>query len=153
MEADIQHLLDTELVACGAELADRNSAGLRHVLGQHAPLTTSKVTNRRQPPWRTDSVRTAKRELRQAERKWRSSGLTVYKELYSTKLIACTASVGKAKRQYYNDVICNCPSKQLQNVTNQLLGKIKKRPLYPTVSPPMICLIHCVSFSRAMLNK
>ena len=128
MEADIQHLLDTELADCtDTELADRYSAGLCWVLDQYAPLTSRKVANRPSAPWRTDSVRTAKRELRQAERKWRSSGLTVYKELYSSKLIAYTASVHKAKRQYYNDVICNCPSsKQLYNVTNQLLGRTKK---------------------------
>ena len=72
---------------------------------------------------------TAKMELRRTERKWRSSGLTVYKELYSTKQIAYTASVRKAKRKYYNDVICNCPSKQLYNVTNQLLGRTKKSSL------------------------
>ena len=131
MEADIQHLLDTELADCtDIELADRYSAGLRRVLDQHAPLTSRKVANRPSAPWRTDSVRTAKRELRQAERKWRSSGLTVYKELYSTKLIAYTASVRKAKRQHYNDVICNCPSsKQLYNVTNHLLGRSKKSSL------------------------
>ena len=131
MEADIQHLLDTELADCtDTKLSDRYSAGLRRVLDQHAPLTSSKVANRPSAPWRTDSVRMAKRELRQAERKWRSSGLTVYKVLYSAKLIAYTASVRKAKRQYYNDVICNCPSsKQLYNVTNQLLGRTKKSSL------------------------
>ena len=54
----------------------------------------------------------------------------MYKELYSDKLIAYTTSVRKAKRQYYNDVICNCPSsKQLYNVTNQLLGRTKKSSL------------------------
>ena len=36
-------------------------------------------------PWRTDGIITAKKELRQAERRWRSSGLTVYKELYPIK--------------------------------------------------------------------
>ena len=82
MEADTQHLLDTEKANCtDIELADRYSAGLRRVLDQHAPLTSRKVTNRPSAPWRTDSIRTAKRELRQAERKWRSSGLTVYKKL------------------------------------------------------------------------
>ena len=131
MEADIQHLLDTELADCtDTELADRYSAGLRQVLDQHAPLTSRKVANRPSAPWRTDSIRTAKRELRQAERKWRSSGLTVYKELYSAKLIANTSSVRKAKRQYYNNMIYNCPSsKQLYNVTNQLLGRTKKSSL------------------------
>ena len=131
MQADIQHLLATEMADCtNTELADQHSTGLRQVLDQHAPLTSRKVANRPSAHWRTDSIRTAKRELRQAERKWQSSGLTVYKELYSTELIAYTASVRKAKRQYYNDMICNCPSsKQLYNVTNQLLGRTKKSSL------------------------
>ena len=131
MEADIQHLLDTELADfTNTELAYRCSAGFHRAVDEHAPLTSKKVANRPSAPWRTDSVRTAKRELLKAERKWRSSGLTVYKELYPAKLIAYTASVCKAKRQYYNDVICNCPSsKQLYNVTNQLLGRTKKSSL------------------------
>ena len=113
MQADIQHFLDTELADCNdTELADRRSAGPCWVLDKHAPLTSRKVTNRPSAPWRTDSVRTAKRELWHGEHKWRSSGLTVFKELYSTKLIAYTASVQKAKRQYYNGVIYNYPSKQ-----------------------------------------
>ena len=50
MQADIQHLLDTELA--DAELADRYNAGLRRVLDQHAPLTSRKVTNRPSVPRR-----------------------------------------------------------------------------------------------------
>ena len=54
----------------------------------------------------------------------------MYKELYSTKLIAYTTSVRKAKRQYYNDVICNCSSSiQLYNINNQLFGRTKKSSL------------------------
>ena len=131
MQADIKHLLDTELADCtNTKLADLHSEGLHSLLEQHIPLDSKKVTKRTSAPWRTDSIRTAKRELQQAERKWRSSGLTVHKELYSTKLNAYTASIHKAKRQYYNDVICNCPSsKQLYNVTNQLLSRTKKTSL------------------------
>ena len=60
------------------ELADWYSADLRQVLDQHTPLTSREETNRLSAPWRTDSVRTAKRELRQGEHKWRPSCLTVY---------------------------------------------------------------------------
>ena len=81
MDADIKHLLNTELADCtDTELADWYSAGLHRVLDQHAPLTSRKVANPLSAPWRTDSVRTARRELRQAERRWRSSGLTLCKE-------------------------------------------------------------------------
>ena len=71
MQADIQYLLDTELTDCtDTELADRYSTGLHRVLNQHAPMTNRKVTNRLSAPWRSDSFRMAKRELRQAERNW-----------------------------------------------------------------------------------
>ena len=150
MQADIQHLLDTELAGCtDTELADRYSEGLRRVLDQHDPPTSRKVTNRPSASWRPDSVRTAKREFRQGERKWRSSGLTVYKEFYSTKLIACTESVRKAKRQYYNDVISNCPSsKQLYNVTIQLLGRTEKTSLRNNIPSSYLPDTFCQFFNK-----
>ena len=127
MQVDIQHLHDTELDDCtGTEHADRYSAGLRRGPG---PARSPDQQETSVSPVE-DSVRMARKELRQAERKWRSPGLTLYRELYSTKLISYTASVRKAKRQYYNDVIFNCPfSKQLYNVTNQLLGRSKMSSL------------------------
>ena len=153
MQADIQHLLDIELADCAdTELADLYSTGLCWVLDQHAPLTSRKVTNCPSAPWTTDSVRTAKRELWQAEHKWWSSGLTVYKELYSTKLIAYTANVRKAKRQY-NDVIYNYPSsKQLYNVTNQMLCRTKKSSLPNNIPSSNLPNRFC-QFSTTKLKK
>ena len=146
MQADIQHLLDTELADCtDTELADQYSPGLRQVLDQHAPLTNRKVTTRPSAPRRTDSIRMAKRELQQAEHKWLSSGLTVYKELYSTKLIAYTASVSKQRDSTI----------MMRSVTVLLINYIKlptscsvgpKSPRYPITSPSVTCLIHYVSF-------
>ena len=99
MHADTQHL-DTELAdGTDVELAYRYNAGLHRVLDQHVPLISRKMTNRSSSPWRTASGR-PKRDFRQTERKWRSSGLTVYKEFYSSKLDAYTASFHKAKRQF-----------------------------------------------------
>ena len=98
----------------------------------------------------------------------------------SIKLKAYTARERKGKRQPYNDVICKCPSsKQLYNVSNELLGKTKQKQKqtknkkqkqpppppnqptkqankqkttsqYPIRSPPVIWLIHCVSFSTTV---
>ena len=56
MQADIQHLLETELNDCfNSELSDLYSSGLHRVLDQHAPLTSRKVTSRPLAPCRTDS--------------------------------------------------------------------------------------------------
>ena len=55
----------------------------------------------------------------------------------------------KAKRQYYNDVICNCPSsKQLYNVTNQLLGRTKKSSLPSNINTSDLPDTFCQFFNN-----
>ena len=65
----LRHLF-AELADCpkGAELADRCSVVFRRVLDHHASMISRKVASGPSAPWRTDSVRTAKGELRQAGR-------------------------------------------------------------------------------------
>ena len=55
-------------------------------LDKHAPPSLSKVINHNSSPW-FESIRDelfkAKRERRQAERKWRNTKLTTVKDMYS----------------------------------------------------------------------
>ena len=149
MEADIQHPLDTELADCtDTELTGQYSAGLHRVLDQHAPLTSRKVANHPSAPWRTDSVRLAKRELCQAEHKWRSSGLTVYKELYSTQQTSTKQRDSFTMMRSVTALLLNNYITLPTSCSVEL-----KSPRYPVTSPPVICLIHFVSFSATKLNK
>ena len=66
------------------------------------------------------------------------------------------ATFNPAKRQYYNDVICNSVSVLLLNnyITLPTSCLVEpKCPHYPITSPPVTCLIHFVSFSTTKLNK
>ena len=58
---------------------------LRTVLGKHAPPSLRKVIARNSSPWFEsirDGLLIAKRGRRQAERKWRSIKLTIFKDLH-----------------------------------------------------------------------
>ena len=67
------------------EKANQNCDFLRTVLDKHAPPSLRKVLTHNSSPW-IESIRdelfTAKRERRQAERKWRNTKLAIIKDLY-----------------------------------------------------------------------
>ena len=71
-QADIKSFAETAGDQC-ADLGfvDVYDTGLRQVLDCHAPLTTRRVSDSPSAPWMTDGIKSAKRELRQAERQWR----------------------------------------------------------------------------------
>ena len=64
------------------ELLEELNASLRNVLDRHAPLVTRTVAARPSAPWITEEVKAAKCNLCKAERRWRSSGLTVHRQIF-----------------------------------------------------------------------
>ena len=87
------------------------------MLDKHAPAAKSRVTERMSSPWfglfREDLLE-AKRIRRQAERKWRNTNLTVFKDLYKKAKHHVTKVVLKAKKLYYSSKIssANCSKDQ-----------------------------------------
>ena len=64
---------------------NQNCDFLRTVLDKHAPPSLQNVINHNSSPWFEsirDELSMAKRERRQAERKWRNTKLTIFKDLY-----------------------------------------------------------------------
>ena len=95
--------LETELSSLVNPSADCYNATLHSVLDKHAPAAKRKVTNRVSSPWFSlvseEELLQAKRNRRQAEKKWRASGLVIYKDLYK-KAKHCVTK--KAKSFFYN---------------------------------------------------
>ena len=118
--------------------ADQYSNILSSALDKHAPATKRKVVERKSSPWFSlvsEKLLDAKRKRRQAERKWLSTGLTVFKDMYKTAKHRVTKIVLKAKSVYYNQQISLASSsKQLYRITNNLLCKSKAKAL-PTLYP------------------
>ena len=77
---------------------------LHTVLDKHAPPSMQKVITHNPSPW-FESIREelfiAKRERRQAERKWRNTKLTIFKDLYRQAKYKVSKLVHTAKCSFY----------------------------------------------------
>ena len=81
---------------------------LRTVLDKHAPPSLRKViTHSSSPLFESirDELFIAKRERRQAERKWRNSKLTIFKDLYGQAKHKVSKLVHTAKCKFYTERI------------------------------------------------
>ena len=81
---------------------------LRSLLDKHAPMNNCKVSDKKCAPWYdniNDTLRTTIISRRKAERRWRSSGLTVDKEIYDSTKNTVTTIVHNAKFAYKSDQI------------------------------------------------
>ena len=123
--------LETALVGIGHSLsADQYNVTLLSVLDKHAPAAKSRVTERTSSPWFglvTEDLPEAKLIRRQAERKWRNTNLTVFKDLYKKAKHHVTKVVLKANKLYYNSKISSAKcSEELYKITNNILARTKQ---------------------------
>ena len=111
---------------------------LRTVLDKHAPPSLRKVITHSSSPW-FESIRDelfmAKRERRQAERKWRNTKLTIFKNLYGQAKHKVSKLVHTAKCKFYNEGIALASSsKELHQIVNTLSNRHPPKIL-PTIYP------------------
>ena len=108
---------------------DSYSAGLRAVMDCHAPLVTRCVCHQRSAPWLTDEIREAHRR-RQAERRWRSTRLTVHREIFIKEQATVKRYIRDTRKLHYSSKIDVCSTtKELFSVSDEPLGKAKTTSL------------------------
>ena len=108
---------------------------LRNILDRHAPLVTQIYTAHTSAPWITEEVNAAKCNLREAERQWRSSGLTVHSQMFLEQITMKKGVILSADRKHYCETLSECNSnKQLYGLTKELLGN-GKRCVFPRDIP------------------
>ena len=118
---------------------------LRTVLDKHAPPSLRKVITHSSSPW-FESIRDelfiAKRERRQAERKWRNTKLTIFKYLYGQAKHKVSKLVHTAKCKFYTERIALASSsKELHQIVNTLSNRHPPKILstiYPSADLPSI---------------
>ena len=79
---------------------------LRTVQDKHAPPSLWKVITHNSSPWFEsigDELFIAKRERHQAERKWRNTKLTIFKDLYRQAKHRVSQLVHTAKCKFYTE--------------------------------------------------
>jgi hypothetical protein len=121
-KSDLITVIPSEPSAC------QLTSALRATLDKHAPSSKRLISDRSLCQWYNTvgpELLEAKQERRKAERRWRTTGLTVHREIYQTARNHVTDIVHQAKTLFYSSKILACnTSKQLFNVTNSLLGKV-----------------------------
>ena len=108
-----------------------------------------KVINHNSSPW-FESIRDelikAKRERYQAERKWRNTKLTIFKDLYRQAKYKVSKHVHTAKCQLYTERIALASSsKELHQIVNTLSNRHPPKifpAIYPSADLPSIFISH-----------
>ena len=122
---------------------------LRTVLDKHAPPSLQKVITHNSSPW-FESIRDelfmAKREGSQAERKWRNTKLTIFKDLYGQAKHKVSKLMHTAKCKFYTErIYLAFSSKELHQIVNALANRypLKLLPtIYPCADLPSIFIKH-----------
>ena len=122
---------------------------LRTVLYKHAPPSLRKVITHSSSPW-FESIRDdlfiGKRKRRQAERKWRNTKLTIFKDLYRQAKHKVSKLVHSANCKFYTERIALASSsKELHQIVNILSNRHPPKTLptiYPSADLPSIFIKH-----------
>jgi len=105
------------------------------LLDDHAPLKSRTITDRPSAPWMTLEIKAAKQERRQAERKFRKTSLSIYREIFHSLHVKVKNLIKSAKSFWINNSINKCPSsKSLYAFTNKLCKKGNNN-IYPLTVP------------------
>ena len=142
--AELKHAID-ESPVCTAdrshlnvdELATLYDVQLTSIINQFAPIKTKSIVLRPDAEWYNSTIREAKQIRRQAERRWRKTGLTVDREIYIDRRDKVNALIMKAKHDHYQALVMENKgdTKRLFEVVNKLLGKNKTSCLPPERTP------------------
>ena len=96
----------------------------------------------------TAELKEAKRKQRQAERRWRTTRLTVHRAIYAEERVQVHDLYLTAMRQHFQTQICDCTtSKQLHAVSNRLMGNSTVPILPADSSLPELPEAFCKFFS------
>ena len=146
-QADVKCFADRYSQCPDRDLADSYSAGLRAAMDRHAPLVTRCVSHRRSAPWLTDEIREARRRRRQAERRWRSTRLTVHREIFVKERATVKRYIPDARKLHYSSKIDICSTtKQLFLCLTNCSAK-QRLPLCHRTFPLQTCHSVFVTFS------
>ena len=95
-----------------SELVDLYNKELSDILEQHAPLKKCIVTLRPAAPWYSDEIRKEKLKRRKLERKWRTTRLTIDRQIYAEQCNTVNSLISSSKKKYYSSIIADHKSDQ-----------------------------------------
>ncbi len=108
---------------------------LRKIIDNHAPVTARTVVLRPHAPWYCDTLREAKREKRRCERKYKTTNLTVHKEIYKDQCKKYQEQLTSAKTNFHRQQIADAEDRNLFRIVDTLT-KPKAESALPSHDDP-----------------
>ena len=90
------------------------------ILDDLAPLKQKTIIDKPHCPWYCDELADLKREVRQCERKWKTTGLTVHREMFNSKRAEYCRRADEIKAAYHRSRIDSADTKGLFSIVNDL---------------------------------
>ena len=118
-------------------LVEQYHSTLTDILDAHAPLKKRKKTIKLRPKWYNNTILSAKKVRRRAERRWRKTKLTIHHDILKSEQQNVNKLCAKAKTDFYSGKIeeTNKDQKKLFQVSNELLHR-KKVSSLPSHADP-----------------
>ena len=116
-------------------LTDQYNHVLQELIDKHAPERIRSITLRPNAPWFNDCLRVLKKQRRQCERKYLTTGLEIHRQIYKDLCRSYTMALNSAKSEYYKAQITKSDQNQLFHVINGLF-KVKPVPPLPSYESP-----------------
>lgn len=110
-------------------LVNQYNSVLLNLFDTYAPETCRQITLRPHAPWYTDSLRAAKRIKRSLERKWRSSGLEIHKQMFKQQCKIYQDLLDVEKRNHHMNKLSTCDQRQLFKIVDKLVNGSKQKIL------------------------
>lgn len=108
---------------------------MKCLLDLYAPQTTRTRIVKNRMPYYNDSIHTARRERRRAERKWRKSNSELDCELYLNAKRNVNNLIMSAKQAFFKDKLSSCSTKDVYRTINSLLNKnVQHLPYYDSAA-------------------
>ena len=107
------------------------------VLDNHAPLQKRNITLRGKRQGYSVEMKSAKREQRRLERRWKKTRLPADRENFVVQKLKLRKMLEDADAKFYSDLVMNNSSnpRALFRVFNNILNKQTQSPLPPHESP------------------
>ena len=107
------------------------------VLDHHAPLQKKIITPRDKRQGYNEDMKSAKREQRRLERRWRKTRLPADRDNFVAQKLKLRKMLEDADTKFYSDLVMNNSSnpRALFKVFNNILNKQTQSPLPPHESP------------------
>ncbi|XP_062613811.1 uncharacterized protein LOC134275554 [Saccostrea cucullata] len=131
------------------ELVTTYNTSLKCILDSHAPVQTKEIIIRPKTPWYHANLKAAKQARRKAERKMRDTDLTIHKQIYRKLCTDYSKLLLQSQQDYYSTKILEIghDQKQLYNLTNKLMGKVKETIFPAHDSKEMLANRFCEFFT------